>query len=88
VLGGHAQGAQQPIKRLARFHRMAVAVQVDEQYPAGKPAFPHGGVPSLDGEGGLADPGQPGHRRHDHRPARSGRVQQPGQHRQLIPPGR
>ncbi len=85
VLSCHPEGPQQRIQRLAGLNRhLVVTVQIDEQHPAAEPAPAHRGVPSLHGQGGLAHPGQPRHRRHHHRTAHTSRVQQTGQHRQLI----
>ena len=81
---GDPQRAQQRIQRLARLdRRVVVAVQVDEQHPAREPARLAGSVRGLDRQGGLADPGQARHRRHHHGPGVPGRIQQPGDLRQL-----
>ncbi len=63
VLGGQAEGAQEPVEGLlGRYAALGVvAEQVDEQHAAGEPAgLPAGAVGDLQGELGLADAGEAG----------------------------
>jgi hypothetical protein len=51
VLCGRAEGAQQRVQCLVRLHRLVVvAVQVQEQHPAAKPARPYSGMRGPDGD--------------------------------------
>jgi hypothetical protein len=82
----HAEPVEHAAQRVAGGHRRtgrAETAQVDVELPVGE-VVPHPMGPAH-GEGGLADPGRPGHRRDDHA---AGEGQEPVEERQLpVPAG-